>query len=196
MDVFDKPDSVDTDIVKNLGPLAPLAGSWQGDKGIDVSPSRNGPVETKFREDLTLEPMGPVINGPQTLYALRYQMTAWPLGEDDPFHEELGYWMWDAEAGQVMRCFMVPRAVTLIAGGNAEPQAKSFSMSAEVGSETFGVLSNPFLDGAFKTVRYDLKVTIHDDGSFSYAEDTVLKIHGQKELFHHTDQNTLVKRSP
>jgi hypothetical protein len=45
----------------------------------------------------------------------------WRLGETDPFHEELGYWLWDADAGQVLRCFMVPRGVTVIAGGKDEP---------------------------------------------------------------------------
>lgn len=184
---------MDEDMINKLGPFAPLVGSWEGDKGVDVSPSAHGPVETKYRESLTFEPIGPVANGPQVLYGLKYATTAWPLGEEDPFHEELGYWLWDAETLEVMRCFMVPRAVTLIAGGHAEPQSRRFEMSAEAGSATYGILSNPFLDDAFRTVRYDLTITVHDDGGFSYSEDTQLKIHGEQELFHHTDQNTLVK---
>jgi hypothetical protein len=40
-----------------------------------------------------------------------------------------------------------------------------------------------------------LKVTIHDDQSFSYEEDTQLKIQGQKDLFHHIDKNTLKRIS-
>jgi len=191
MDVYAKPGSIDQDVVRNLGPLAPLAGTWVGDQGIDVAPSREGPVETPFRERLTLEPVGPVVNGPQVLYGLRYATTAWPIGEDAPFHEEVGYWLWDPSAEQVMRFFMVPRGVTVAAGGPATANAKSFAMVAEVGSETFGVLSNPFLDEAFKTVRYELQITVHDDGSFSYAEDTVLQIPGETEHFHHTDRNTL-----
>ncbi|HEY5648016.1 MAG TPA: heme-binding beta-barrel domain-containing protein [Nitrospiria bacterium] len=193
MDVFKKPDSIDEDVVKNLGPFAPLVGTWEGDQGVDTSPAKEGPAETKYRERLTFEPLGPVVNGPQVLYGLKYHMTAWPIGEEKAFHEELGYWLWDPDAKQVMRCFMVPRAVTVLAGGHAEPDAKSFKMAADVGSETYGVLSNPFLDQAFKTVRYELEVTIHDDGSFGYKEDTQLKIQGQAELFHHTDENTLKK---
>ena len=193
MNVFDKPSSVDEDIVNNLGPLAPLAGTWEGDNGVDVSPSRTGAVETKFRERMTFEPMGPVINGPQVLYGLRYSTVAWPLGQEKPFHEEVGYWLWDPNAKQVMRCFIVPRAVTVNAGGQAESQAKMFEMVADVGSETFGITSNPFLDQAFKTVRFEVKVTIHDEKRFAYGEDTQLKIKGLPELFHHTDQNTLVR---
>lgn len=196
MDVFEKPSSIDEDIVKNLGPLAALAGIWEGDQGVDVAPSREGPKETRFRERITFEPLGPVVNGPQVLYGLRYATVAWPLGEEKPFHEEVGYWLWDGNARQVMRFFIVPRGVTVIAGGMADPQAKTFEMKAEVGSETFGVMSNPFLDKAFKTVRYNLTVIVHPEGWFSYEEDTHLKIQGAKEIFHHTDKNRLNRKVP
>ena len=176
-----------------LGPLAPLAGIWEGDAGVDIAPASSGSRETRYRERLSLEPFGPVTNGPQTLYGLRYATTAWPVGEAEPFHEETGYWLWDAERRLVMRCFMVPRGVTILAGGDAAPDARAFRMAAECGSETFGILSNPFLDAAFKTVRYELAVTIQDDGCFSYEEDTQLAIPGQAAPFHHTDRNTLTR---
>jgi hypothetical protein len=64
-------------------------------------------------------------------------------------------------------------------------------LAARVGSETYGICSNQFLEREFKTIRYDLKVTIHNENSFSYDEDTQLQIKGQGEPFHHTDKNTL-----
>jgi len=137
-------------IMNHLGPLASLAGIWEGDQGIDIAPSPQGPVETKFRERIVFEPMGPVCNGPQTLFALKYSTTAWPLDLQDAFHEELGYWLWDAHAGQVMRCFIVPRGVNVLAGGFAKETDTSFAMHADVGSETWGISSNPFLDKAFR----------------------------------------------
>lgn len=180
------------EIIKNLGPLATLAGIWEGDKGDDTAPSDDrGTENNKFRERITFEPMGPVNNHEQALYGLRYSTTAWPSGSDSPFHEELGYWLWDAQAKQVLRCFIVPRGVTVLAGGTVEPEAKSFELAADVGSETYGICSNQFLDKEFKTVRYELKVTIHDNQSFSYEEDTQLQIKGRKDLFHHIDKNTL-----
>ena len=184
----------DSEILTHLGPLAPLAGIWESDKGMDVSPSQTGPVETPFRERITFEPLGPVKNGPQVLYGLRYATTAWPQGTDAPFHEEVGYWLWDYTANQVMRCFIVPRGITVNAGGHVQPDARGFELTAEVGSETYGITSNPFLDQAFKTMRYELTVTIKTDTLFSYAEDTQLRIHGEDDIFHHTDQNTLTKR--
>lgn len=188
-----KVDTVQNDILNHLGPLAVLAGNWKGAQGVDVAPSGNGSKQSKYREEITFAPLGPVENGQQVLYGLRYATTAWPIDEDDPFHEEVGYWLWDAVALQVMRCFIVPRGVTVNAGGVVKPQAKTFTLIADIGSDTFGILSNPFLDKAFRTVHYELEISIHDDGSFSYFEDTQLKIQGQQSLFHHTDQNTLVR---
>ncbi len=176
-----------------LGPLAPLVGIWEGDKGADAAPD-DDPAQTEhnpYRERITFEPTGEVANHDQKLYGLRYTTTAWRSGESDPFHEELGYWLWDAAAKEVYRCFMVPRGVTVIAGGAAEPDADSFTLRAEVGSETLGICSNPFLDREFKTVSYELRFEVRDRDTIHYWEDTVLRIKGQDELFHHTDENTL-----
>jgi hypothetical protein len=95
-----------------------------------------------------------------------------------------------------MRCFIIPRGVTVLAGGTVEPDATSFELSAELGSPIYGICSNPFLDREFKTVRYELKLTVHEDGSFSYFEDTQMQMKGRTELFHHTDQNTLKRVKP
>jgi len=177
---------------QNLGPLARLEGIWEGDKGDDVAPSvpDRGVARSKYRERVVFEPTGRVDNHEQILYGLRYRTTAWRLGADEPFHEEVGYWLWDAANEQVMRCFIVPRGVSVIAGGTAKADADSFELAAEVGSETYGICSNRFLDVEFKTVRYELKVTVHGDDSWDYEEDTVLAMKGRDEPFHHTDQNT------
>ena len=177
--------------IANLGPLAPLAGRWEGEEGLDVAPARGGGAKTRFREEILFEPMGPVVNGPQTVYGLRYSTTAWPLGEPDPFHEEVGYWLWDGERQTVMRLFTVPRGVTVVAGGRALPDARAFRMEASLGSTTFGILSSPFLDQAFRTIHYELDVRVLESGEFEYREDTVLQLEGAADPFHHTDENRL-----
>ncbi len=176
-----------------LGPLAGLVGIWEGDKGADQAPD-DDPTNIEhnvYRERMTFAPTGLVENHDQKLYGLRYATTAWRIGADEPFHEELGYWLWDAADGQVLRCFMVPRGVTVIAGGTVAADATSFELAAEVGSETYGICSNRFLDREFKTVRYDLRFSFRGADTIHYWEDTVLRIRGQDELFHHTDENTL-----
>jgi len=181
------------DIIKNLGPLAPLAGTWEGDAGVDFSRIHSKETTTKYREKVVFAPLGPVNNGPQQLFGLRYSMTAWRLGEADAFHEEVGYWLWDGGNKQVLRCFMVPRGVLINAGGDAQADSTSFHLSAAVGSETYGILSNKYLDETYKTQKYVLDVNIHDDGKFSYKEDTQLWIPINEAIFHHTDENTLTK---
>lgn len=176
-----------------LGPLATLAGIWEGDQGIDVARTHSQVIESPYKERIVLEPMGPVNNGPQELWGLRYKTNAWRLSTGAPFHEELGYWMWDAAAGEVIRTFMVPRAVSVMAGGHVQADAKSFRLEAELGSASYGILSNKFLADSYETKRYTCDIDIHEDGSFTYFEDTQLWIPVNQEIFHHTDTNTLSK---
>lgn len=181
-----------TEETEGLGPLSSLVGVWEGDKGLDTAPSdERGTALSNYREHTVFEPTGRIDNHEQVLYGLKYSMMAWRLGAENRFHEELGYWLWDAASKQVFRCFIVPRGISIIAGGTVEPDATTFELAADVGSETYGICANQFLDHEFKTVRYELKVTVHDPDSFSYYEDTQLRVKGHDELFHHTDENLL-----
>ena len=83
--------------------------------------------------------------------------------------------------------------MTVLAGGNAEPNSTILQVSAALGSPTFGICSNPFLDREFKTIRYESKVTFHSNQSFTYEEDTQIQIKGQDAVFHHIDKNKLEK---
>ena len=128
------------------GPLAHLIGTWEGDEGLDVAFARDGSVgETPYRERVVMNPFGPVDNGTQALYGLDYRMSAWRGTETDPFHTEVGYWLGDAADRAVMRCFMIPRGSTVLACGTATPEVTEFTLAADVGSETYGILSNPYL---------------------------------------------------
>jgi hypothetical protein len=79
----------------------------------------------------------------------------------------------------------------MLAGGDAGATDQDFSIGADVGSSTYGISSNLFLDREFKTVRYDLKVTIVDADTLRYEEDTQLLLKGLSDPFHHLDSNTL-----
>jgi len=174
------------------GPLAGLIGEWEGDGGLDLSwHNVEGELgETPFREKVSLKAFGPVDNGTQSLYGLDYRMAAWRGNEENPFHTEVGYWLWDAAAGEVMRCFMVPRGSTLIAGGRAKPDDTTFSMEAVVGSEVYGILSNKYLAEKARTKKYTCTVTIEDAGTWSYDECTTYD-HAIGGEVAHTDRNTL-----
>lgn len=183
------------DDLSKLGPLAPLVGTWEGAGGLDVSFHHEDDQigDTAYRERITFSAFGPVDNGTQCLYGLDYRMAVWRGDEVDPFHTEIGYWLWDADAKQVLRAFMVPRGTVVLAGGTAEADARTFTMTAEAGVEDYGILSNKYLLEHAKTVRYEVTVTIGDDGSLAYDEVSVLKMTHSDELIDHTDRNVLQK---
>ena len=176
---------------EQLGPLAGLAGTWEGSKGLDVSyHNEDSEVgDTPYRERVTLSPFGPVDNGKQRLFGLDYRMSAWRTNEENPFHTEIGYWLWDAEGGHVLRCFMVPRGTTVLAGGVALPSDSTFAVEANVGSETYGILSNLYLAERARTTKYTCKIVGGRD-TFSYESCTTY-VHGTGGTIAHTDRNTL-----
>ena len=183
------------DVGPEFGPLAALAGTWEGDQGIDVAfQHAKGEIgETPYRERATFSPFGPVDNGTQCLYGLDYRMSAWRGDEENPFHTEIGYWLWDAGEGQVLRSFMVPRGSTILAGGPATADATSFTMQAEVGSETYGILSNPYLAQVARTTLYQCVVDLSTEGTFAYRQTTTIDHARLEEPLLHTDTNTLYR---
>jgi len=178
------------------GPLARLAGVWEGERGEDVAyANETGKIGlTPYREHVDFKPFGPVENGSQVLYGLDYRMAAWRGDEDSPFHTEVGYWMWDSRHHQVMRCFTMPRASTLIAGGTVEPDATTFKLEAVLGSNTYGILANRYLDEIARTTRFDVTVTIEGD-TFTYDETTVVEHQKHPAIVLHTDRNRLTRTS-
>ena len=182
--------------MKEWGPLAALAGTWEGDDGLDVSyhNAKGTVAETGYLEKVQLKPFGPVDNGKQSLYGLDYRMAAWRHGEEDqnPFHTEVGYWLWDAADGQVMRCFMVPRGAVMIAGAGCGPDDRSFTLQADPGVATYGILENAYLAARASTRHYECSVTVVDDDTWSYESTTVVRLESMGgEEMQHTDRNTL-----
>src|SRR6185295_17492582 len=190
-DIYTEPDaSVDT--LKNLGPLTGMAGIWQG-TGEDVHPTARGPKRQVFVERYELQPIDPQTNGPQLLYGLRYHTRVVKPDAVETFHEQVGYWLWEPATGTIFQTFAIPRAQSGMAVGRATASSKTFRLESVRGSETNGIISNPFLEHAFKTTRSSIEVAIRPDGTWSYEEDTVLIIPGVTDPFRHTDRNTLTK---
>ncbi len=175
------------------GPLQALIGDWEGEGGLDTaySHAQGKVIGTPYLEKVTMKPFGPVANGRQELYGLDYKTAMWRESEENPFHTEVGYWLWDAATGEVLRGFVVPRGITVLAGGVAAADATSFKMSAEKGAARYGIGENAYLELAASTTNYDVTITINPDGSWSYAETTLLRMKEMAEPFAHTDANTL-----
>ena len=189
-DIYTEADA-STDTLANLGPLAPLAGKWSGARGMDVAPKAEGPEEQEYLETIDLQPIDAQRNGPQVLYGLRYHAHVLKPGDPETFHDQVGYWLWEPATGAIMLSIAIPRGQVALAVGRAEPDAKSFRVEAIRGSLTNGIVSNPFLEQAFRTDLFTMEVTVNADGTWSYRQNTVLVIPGLAEPFNHQDHNTL-----
>jgi hypothetical protein len=192
-DIYTEPDPIDVNTLANLGPLRAMAGVWEGQRGLDVKPKADGPKKQAYVERIELQPIDPQTNGPQLLYGLRYHTHITKPDQVKTYHEQVGYWLWEPATGEVIHTVTIPRGMVVMAHGKAHTDDKTFEVLATEVDPHFGVRSSRFLDHAFKTVEFRIKVLINDDGTWGYEEDTVLKIQGQAELFHHTDKNLLVK---
>jgi hypothetical protein len=194
-DIYTEPDG-DPDTLANLGPLRPMAGVWEGTKGSDQHPVVEGTEENAFLEHYELQPIDRQTNGPQLFYGLRYHTHITKPGEVETFHDQVGYWLYEPAAEAVTLTLGIPRAQVLLASGPAGPDATEFELTATVGSEVYGILSNPFLDQAFHTLSYRIHITINGDGTWSYEEEGVLQIPDRNEPFSHIDRNTLTRVGP
>ncbi|CAN7553314.1 FABP family protein [Duganella sp. Dugasp56] len=192
-DIYTEPSTIDVNTLDNLGPLAPMAGIWKGERGLDIKPKADGPRKQAYVERIELQPIDPVTNGPQLFYGLRYLIIINKPGQAKTYHEQVGYWLWEPATSTVIQTLAIPRGQIAMASAVVAPDAKEFELVARLESDTYGIRSNPFLEYGFKTVEYRIKVTINDDGTWGYEEDTVMMIRGQDEPFHHVDRNLLSK---
>jgi len=192
-DIYTEPANIDVDTLQNLGPLRGMAGIWRGQRGVDLKPKAEGPKKQAYVEQIELQPIDPQTNGPQLLYGLRYRTHVVKPEQVKTYHEQVGYWLWEPATNTVIHTIAIPRGLVVMASGKTTSRAKEFELFAAHDSVNFGIRSSPFLDYAFKTVEFRIKVTINPDGTWGYDEDTVLMIRGNPEPFHHTDQNTLIK---
>ena len=192
-DIFTEPEDVDPETLANLGPLRRLAGIWEGKRGVDINPKADGPETREYIERIEMQPIDPQANGPQLFYGLRYHVHVNTPDEDITFHDQVGYWLYERATGLILQTLAIPRGQVAIAAGHAQPDDQALVVRAERGQTEYGICSTSFLEQAFRTDSYQLDVSFHDDGSWSYVSDTMLLVKGQSEPFLHRDRNRLVK---
>lgn len=185
---------------QKLGPLTPLVGEWEGNVGIDLSYHNldDETGETGYFEKAWFKPIPIQENGQQKLWGLNYGMTAWRHGEEamDPFHDEVGFLLWDKDRGQVMRAVVFGRGIAILAGSSAKPRDKVLHFNAKPGARDYGISQNQYLLERAEVRDFKSTFTIGDDGTLSYTSDLLLKLAATGAEMHHTDKNTLhlVKR--
>ena len=181
----------------NYGPLAALIGVWKGDKGVDRAPEPDGEERNPYYEVITFEAAGDVTNAEeQTLAVVNYKQVVSRKSNDEVFHHQVGYWLWDSADDTIVETFTIPRAVAVVAGGKlAQPENLEgelvFNVAARAGSPEFGIVQAPFMYNKAKTTAFTHSMTVHGD-EMRYTETTVLDIY-YKTDYHHTDLNTLYR---
>jgi hypothetical protein len=192
-DIYTEPHPIDVNTLNNLGPLRAMAGIWVGQRGLDVKPKAEGPKKQAFVERIELQPIDPQTNGPQLLYGLRYHTHITKPDQVKTYHEQVGYWLWEPATQTVIHTLTIPRGMAVLAQGLAAADARHFEVRAVNVDGYPAICMNQFLGQAFKTIEFRIAVTVYEDGTWGYEEDTVLQISGQAEPFHHTDRNHLQK---
>jgi hypothetical protein len=189
------PDLADVRGPQKLGPLTPLVGEWEGNVGIDLSYHNQDDEtsHTSYFEKADFKPIPRQENGQQTLWGLSYTMTAWRHGEEamDPFHDEIGFLLWDKANGQVMRNVVFGRGIAILAGSDARPRDRVLHFDARPGDPSYGILQNRYLMERAEIRSFTSTFTLNDDGTFSHASDLLLRLAATGTDMHHTDQNTL-----
>ena len=149
------------DTLSMLGPIAPLAGKWFGDDGVDTHPQAGGPETEPYVETWDFEVMDPQNNGPQVLYGLRYHVHITKPGELAAFHDQVGYLLYEPETHKIYMTLAIPRGQIAMAEGTAMPGDREIRLHAERGQMVNGICSNPFLEEAFLTKSWDVVFKFH-----------------------------------
>ena len=127
---------------QRLGPLTPLVGEWEGNVGVDLSYHNEDDLtgETGYFEKAWFRPIPKQENGKQSLEGLTYQMTAWRHGEEamNPFHDEVGYLLWEKATGEIMRAVVFGRGIAALAGGTRMHATRSSPCAPRRGHRPMG----------------------------------------------------------
>lgn len=175
----------------NYGPLAALVGTWEGDKGVDRAPEPDGEERSPYYETIVFEAAGLVTNAEkQTLAIVRYHQVVSRKSNNEVFHDQTGYWLWDCADNSIVETFTIPRGVALVAVGTLAPtDSPDQEMVFNVVAGPEGIVQAPFLFKQARTTRFSHTITVKGD-QMRYTETTVLDIYGKKS-YDHVDLNTL-----
>jgi hypothetical protein len=183
-----------TDNNEAFGPLAALIGTWEGSKGMDVSPEPDGMEASPYYETLSFDAVGDVTNAEeQTMMVVHYCQTVTRTADNKVFHDETGYLMWDADRQVIMQSLVIPRGVALLAGGSHDgsvgaDRAVTIDVAAREDDPHFNIAQSPFMTEKARTTGFDHRISVNGD-TLVYTETTYLDIYGRS--VEHTDENTL-----
>ena len=178
----------------DYGPLEQFSGTWEGNKGTDIAPAPDGEKTNPYFETITYENIGSVSNAEeQKLVAIHYRQIVRLKTNEEVFHDQTGYWIWDSAHKTIMHSFVIPRAVSVISGGIYTGETDSsgrvvLDLGAKLGDADWGITQSPFMANKASSIEFRQKVAV-GNGTMSYSQTTLIDIYGR--VFEHTDDNEL-----
>ena len=180
--------------IYSYGPLVGLIGAWSGSNGMDKSPEKDSLQDNPDHETIAFEAIGDVENAEtQVITALHYQQVVQRKSNNEVFHHETGYWMWDEATGVLMHSLAIPRGVTILAGGKHSGELESdgsilLEVQASLEDPDWHICESPFMMQRAKTTAFRDRISLKD-AKLSYHETTTVDIYGR--IFERTDENVL-----
>ena len=95
------------------------------------------------------------------------------------YHDQVGYWLYSAETGEVIQTLTIPRGVTLMAGGKATVGGGKtvWEVHAKAGNPDWNIIETNFMHKKARTLAYAHRLEVKGD-RMKYSETTLLDIYG------------------
>lgn len=179
----------------NENPLTKLIGTWEGDVGVDVSPGQSGSgspagtaATTPYYEKIVISNGAGATNASvQDLVTVRYHQMVFKKSDNQQFHDQVGYLIWDKKNNKIYNSFCIPRAVCAVAEGDLK-DVNEFTMSSKANN----IAESSFMIKNAKTNTFTITLKYNKDGTLSYTQITDIFIYG--EPFSHVDASVLTKK--
>ena len=177
----------------NYGPLTGLIGVWQGNKGKDVAPDPDDVEINNYYETITFTEASEVTNAEfQVLSAVHYIQKVQRIDDDKVIHHETGYWMWNQDSNEVMHSLVIPRGISVLAGGTVnEIDCIKLNVQASIENKDWKLIQSPFMNAKAKLTSYSQQIVLTET-SLYYTQTMMVDIYGKK--VEHTDHNTLLRK--
>ena len=145
---------------------------------------KGGPAVEAYFKTMTFEVVADATNASdQYLTAVYYKQEVFKESTGAKFHDQRGYFIYDAKNKTVYNSFCVPRATCVVAQDNA---GSKMTLTAPAN----GVAQSSYMNKNAKTVGFTMNLEISDN-KLSYSQVTNLEIYGKP--FGHTDSGTLIR---
>jgi len=176
----------------DFGPLAGLIGSWESTAtgGVDVAPAQantplgeGAPAVEPYYETFTFEVAADATNASQQyLTAIYYKQEVFRKSDNQKFHDQRGYLIYDKANKMVYNSFCIPRAVCIVAEGKAG-NTINFETKLE------GVAESQFMTEKDRTTKFTMSLDMSKKDILTYSQATTMHVYGKP--FTHTDGGTL-----